>query len=208
MSPTSVTNLLPYILIPVVSALIGWFTNYIAVRMIFRPRKPVRILGLEIVGLIPRRQADLARRIGETIEKELISHRDIESVVRSETFQQDIAAILRRRIDDFISGSLGSGPLISLLLSGETACAIRESLVNEILRMLPGTMDLFFEKIESRLKFSEIVQKRIEGFELSRLEDIICTIASRELHAIEILGGILGFGIGLIQLGILYFTGR
>jgi uncharacterized membrane protein YheB (UPF0754 family) len=200
---TQVLQVVPYALLPLVSALIGWLTNHIAVRMIFRPRKPIRMLGLEIVGLIPKRRADLARKIGDTVEKELISHRDIEEVVRSPRFQKDIAAILRRRIDDFIGKNLGNGPFVSLLLSGETARGIREVLVNEILRMLPGSMDMFFEKIESRVKFSEIVRKRIESFELSRLEGIVYTIAARELRAIEVFGAVLGFVIGLIQLGIL-----
>ena len=69
--------------LPFVSALVGLGTNFLAVRMLFRPRKAFKILGFKIQGLIPRRQAELARKIAQTVEEELISHDDIERALSS-----------------------------------------------------------------------------------------------------------------------------
>lgn len=57
--------------LPFVAALIGWFTNFVAVKMLFRPRKAVRILGIRFQGLVPRRQKELAEKIAETVEKKI-----------------------------------------------------------------------------------------------------------------------------------------
>ena len=65
------SDILLYASFPLIGAIIGWCTNYLAVKMIFRPYKPISFLGLKIHGLIPRRQSDLARSIGETIELKL-----------------------------------------------------------------------------------------------------------------------------------------
>ena len=53
-------------LMPVISALIGWGTNVIAIRMLFWPRKPVPIplTRWELWGLLPKRQAEIASSIG------------------------------------------------------------------------------------------------------------------------------------------------
>jgi uncharacterized membrane protein YheB (UPF0754 family) len=52
---------------PFVGALIGWLTNYLAIKMLFRPRQPRFIFGL-LCRVIPRRQRDLALKIGEVVE--------------------------------------------------------------------------------------------------------------------------------------------
>ena len=46
---------LEWILLPAVGALIGWFTNFVAIRMLFHPRKPVRLFGRVVLqGVLPR----------------------------------------------------------------------------------------------------------------------------------------------------------
>ena len=51
----------PYIILPVTGAVIGWLTNFIAIKFLFLPRK--KILGIQ--GLIPSRKELLAEKIAE-----------------------------------------------------------------------------------------------------------------------------------------------
>jgi uncharacterized membrane protein YheB (UPF0754 family) len=200
------TDLFLYIALPVISAFIGWLTNTIAVRMIFRPRLPIRVLGIEIVGLIPKRRADLARKIGETVEQELISHKDIHEVVSSPAFQSDILDAVMGRVDDFINDNLGLIPMVSLFLDGEAMKGIKARLRQELAGVIPDMIENMFEKVESRLDFKELIRRKIEGFDLARLESIIYHIASRELKAIEIFGAVLGCAVGLVQVAIVACT--
>ncbi|MBD3420119.1 MAG: DUF445 family protein [Chitinivibrionales bacterium] len=190
--------------VPLISGLIGWMTNYIAVKMIFRPRKQINILGMKIIGLIPKRKADLARKIGETVEKELISHKDIQEIMRSPSIHNSMIEVLSSKIDDFFLKIATTNPLIGMFLNGETADQIKEKLVAELEPELPEVMDKLLTHVESKMDFKEIVQDKIEGFDLLKLENIIYGIAKRELKAIEILGGVLGFVIGIIQVGIIF----
>jgi uncharacterized membrane protein YheB (UPF0754 family) len=195
-------------LIPPISALIGWITNYIAVKMIFRPRKPFNILGIKIWGLIPKRKSDLARKIGETVETELISHQDIHKVVNSPEFHEQILISIINAIEKFIEKKLGSNPIISIMLSGEIAGLIKELVKDELRGILPDFMENMFEKVEGKLDFKEIVRKKIEEYDFIKLEQIIYKIASRELRYIEVFGGILGFIIGLAQVGIIIISSK
>jgi uncharacterized membrane protein YheB (UPF0754 family) len=194
--------------IPVVSALIGWLTNRLAVRMIFRPRRPVRVLWFRLVGLIPKRKAELARTIGKTVEKELISHHDIHRVVTSGRFQEEILDTIIVQVEDFIYVNLGSSPLVAMALSGEAAARIKQVVRRELRKVLPGVIEELFEKVESRLDFKEIIRDKIEAFDMSKLESIVYTIAARELKAIEMIGGVLGFIIGLGQVALLVLMQR
>jgi uncharacterized membrane protein YheB (UPF0754 family) len=50
------------ILIPLISAFIGWFTNWIAIKMLFHPKEPKRILGIRFHGIFPKRQGHFAEK--------------------------------------------------------------------------------------------------------------------------------------------------
>ena len=71
-----------YIVTPLIGALIGYCTNYIAVKMLFRPRREKYILGHRIPltpGAVPKGKSRLARAVGEVISTYLVTDKDIES---------------------------------------------------------------------------------------------------------------------------------
>ena len=69
-----------YLLPPVIGAVIGYFTNLIAVKMLFYPRKPVYIFGHQLPltpGAIPKGKARLAKSAGKIVQNELFTREDI-----------------------------------------------------------------------------------------------------------------------------------
>ena len=67
---------LQYLWGPLVGAVIGYFTNYIAVKMLFLPRREIRVFGKRLPftpGIIPRRKKELARSVGRMVESELLT---------------------------------------------------------------------------------------------------------------------------------------
>ncbi len=198
-------HLTAYILIPIISALIGWITNYVAVKMIFHPRRPVRFLGLKIQGLVPRRQSGLAAKIGQTVESKLLTHDDIQGALRSPEVVAEIETVIEDQVDIFIRDKLGSNPMIAMFLQGGMARNVRGMLVDQMKAAIPDITDRIFERAQPMLDLKSIVQRKIEEFDIATLESIIYSIANRELRMIVILGGVLGFVVGLGQVLILWF---
>ncbi len=199
-------NTLLLLIIPSISALIGWITNFIAVKMIFRPRKEISILGLKIQGLMPKRKSDLARKIGETVENELISHADIKNAINTPEVQNEILDTVATAIEKFINEKLAGNPMVSMMLSGGLLDQIKDSFKEEMRTVLPELIDKMFAKMGDQLDLKDIVTKKIEGFDMSKLEEIVYKISAKELKAIEVLGGVLGFVVGLVQVGLIYMT--
>ena len=72
----SALAILPWILPPFLGAIIGYITNRIAIKMLFRPLNPKRVLGIRVPltpGVIPRNRFDLARTIGRMVSEQLLS---------------------------------------------------------------------------------------------------------------------------------------
>jgi uncharacterized membrane protein YheB (UPF0754 family) len=189
--------------IPVISALIGWVTNYIAVKMIFRPRKPYKVLFLKFHGLIPRRQKELAKSIASAIERELISHRDIENAIKRPSTQEKIRELIKNHFDDFVNKKFRTNPLFSMVLNAGEFLSIKDIIYDEVLKSLPSFLEKLVKEIETEIDFKELIEQKILQFDTSKLESLVYEIARNELKLIEILGGVLGFMVGCAQVAIL-----
>jgi uncharacterized membrane protein YheB (UPF0754 family) len=190
--------------IPFISGLIGWFTNYLAVRMIFHPYQPIGFGPFKIQGLIPKRREELAISIGKTVSNHLISHADIANSLKDVPVDESFKQAIDVKIEEFINRKIFSlNLLVSMFVTAEIKTKIKTAIISEMLLMLPELAEKFASGLEARLDMQELVTDRIRSFELEKLEQIILEISSRELKAIEIYGGILGFMIGLIQVGLI-----
>lgn len=194
------------IFIPLIAALIGWITNYIAIRMLFRPRRPVTVAGITLHGLIPKRQKELAENIGETVSKSLVNHDDVTAVLRTPEVQEKISREVEGEIDAFLEKFLSGNPMVAMFLQGEMLQQVKGVLVQQLEARTPHLLEQVIDTLEEKVDFKAIVQRKIEGFDLGELEDLIYRISSKELKTIEVLGAVLGFLVGLLQVALMHLA--
>lgn len=61
----------------IVGSIIGWSTNWAVIQMLFRPRNPLKIFRYKWSGLLIKKKPELARKIGEVVEQELLTKEKI-----------------------------------------------------------------------------------------------------------------------------------
>ena len=82
-----------YILPPLIGAVIGYFTNYIAVKMLFYPHKAVYVFGRRLPftpGAIPKGKARLAKSAGNIVQNELFTREDISGRLLTEEVEKPL----------------------------------------------------------------------------------------------------------------------
>ncbi|MDZ7759388.1 MAG: DUF445 family protein [Desulfovermiculus sp.] len=189
-----------YLVSPLICAFIGWMTNYLAIRMLFHPRQPVNILGWTWQGLFPKRQSELAERLGQLVESELLSHQDIRRVIDDPGFQFRLRTMVEGAVQRFVQGKLTSlHPLLNTLLRGTVADRVSDMIVDEVERFLPDLIEQAASELESQIHIEDIVREKIEGFSPQRLEELLFSMLKKEFWFIEIVGGVLGLGVGSVQ---------
>ncbi|MFP4392126.1 MAG: DUF445 domain-containing protein [Desulfohalobiaceae bacterium] len=198
-------QILKYLAAPFICAFIGWLTNFLAIKMLFRPRQPVRILGYTWQGLMPKRQKELAQKLGELVEQELVNHQDIDQALQDPEFQSRLRHMVDIYVHSFIQNKLCAiHPLLGSLLQGQVLQRIKGLIVHEVEKFIPQMVDHASEELSQRFKFSRIVQEKIEAFPMSKLEALIYSMMRTELRFIVFFGAVLGFGIGALQSVFLY----
>ena len=191
-------NFTTILILTIVGGLIGWITNILAIKLLFRPIKPIKIpiLNIEILGLIPKRKNEIAANIGEVISNELLSIDDILDQAFKNSNGENFNSYIIDKIKNIINEKLNiipmpfrmmASPYIDEILNKEVPSAI-----NEI------SADLL-TKAKENVNIQEIVEEKINELDLEKLEDIINKVAKKELKHIEILGLVLGAIIGVLQ---------
>lgn len=181
----------------IIGGIIGWLTNIIAIKMLFRPIRPVKILTFKIQGLIPKRKAELAVSIGQTVEMELIDFKDIFERIVDEGSSDRIVQLVKRKTSQNIYERLPS--LVPNIIKNAVIQYLEEQIDREAPQMIEDLIHSIYEKASAEVKIGKIIEERINSFDLIKIEEITLRIAKNELKHIEILGGVLGAIIGLFQ---------
>lgn len=87
---------------PAIGAVIGYCTNYIAVKMLFRPLKPVKIGNKTLPftpGIIPKGQGRMARALGQAVGEHLLTKEDFEKMLLSEDIKNAVVDAVLQKIE-------------------------------------------------------------------------------------------------------------
>lgn len=187
-------------LIPVISAFIGWFTNWIAIKMLFHPRLPTKILGITFQGIFPKRQQQFAMKLGKLVSNELLSFDDIEKKISNPQNVEKIMPLLEAHVDTFLKEKLTAQiPMLSMFIGEKTIGQVKGIFMSELQELFPVLMKQYMTTLQKELDLEAIVTDKVGKFSSDKLEEILNQIMSTEFRFVEIIGGVLGFIIGIVQ---------
>ncbi|MGL4980339.1 MAG: DUF445 domain-containing protein [Fusobacteriaceae bacterium] len=195
------------VLIISIGSLIGWVTNYFAIKMLFRPYKEINVFFFKIQGVIPKRRHEIGVKIADTIKNQIISMEDILKSLDKEQLglklEEIVDSILKGRVKEEI---IKKFPMAAMFLSDSIVEKIEEGIKELVLKNREEIIRGLFETLESNVDFEEIIVKNIDGFSLEELEKITFDLAKSEFRHIEIVGAVLGGIIGVLQLVISFIV--
>jgi len=187
-------------ILPIIAAWIGWVTNYLAIKMLFYPHNPKKILGLTFHGVFPKRQAQIAEKLGDLVANELFSIRDISNKIEELSTQPEALDEVGKRIEKTIRGKLiSSFPMLSMFLSDE--------MIEKVTNLFKGELEDFLResarglafKMEESVNVQALVRDKVQTFSSNKIEELLVDFMKQEFRFIEKIGAVLGFLIGVIQ---------
>lgn len=202
MAPTIILILTPFI-----TAAIGWFTNWVAIQMLFRPRKPMRLFFWQWQGLIPRRQKQLAAEAAEIIEREIMQQHMIVHEIRKIELGPYLQKAAHKLVWQRIGPQLKAIPLLGGFINDSTLAKFEVIAASAMKDEAGPLMEKVATQFEASVNLKQLIEDNIAAFDLERLEAIVNEVAKREFRTIEQLGAVLGFLIGCLQLLILLLSG-
>jgi uncharacterized membrane protein YheB (UPF0754 family) len=200
----------PYLLLvltPFITAAIGWLTNWVAIKMLFHPRVPVRIFCWKWQGLIPRRQLQLACESAEIIEREILQQHMILNEIKKINLEPYLEKTAHTLVWERIGPQLRAIPLLGSFINDGILAKFEVIACAEIKNEAGPLIEKVATQFEASVDLKQMIEDNIAAFDLERLESIVNAVAKREFRTIEGLGAVLGFVIGCLQVVLLWATG-
>lgn len=173
------------VVVPVFAgAVIGYVTNWLAIKMLFWPREEKRILGIKVPltpGLFVRRRITFSASIADLVESRFSNADDLYAVVQRAEHQG--------LIDQFLASM---NPLL------------RIAFVGYMKRTSPEEFKSDCEKFAASMRRAKLVSKtirqKIDEMPTMEIESMVLGVVQREFRAITWVGALLGAAIGAVQM--------
>ncbi|HEY6082056.1 MAG TPA: DUF445 family protein, partial [Chitinophagaceae bacterium] len=165
------------------------------------------ILGFKLQGVFPKKQLQIAENLGQVVANELLSFRDIEEKMTNPEKIKGMIPVLEQHIDHFLRYKLSDAmPVLSMFIGEGTINKIKGIFVTELEELFPELIKQYLSSVENELDLQKIVTDKVAAFSSEKLEIILNHILTKEFRFVEVIGTILGFMIGLLQIFFSYLV--
>ena len=195
-----------FLTVPVITALIGWVTNWAAVKMIFHPVTFLGVGPLGWQGILYKQGHKFATNVADMSTKnlvsaeELVKRLDLDEIDRmfAATFDEEVAELCQKGAEILQPGAWERLP--------EHVKTLIVTQVKDRTRQISRELFVEIEKNANELiDLHTLVYQQLSGANVGRLAEFTKQIGHREFKFIEYYGGVFGFLIGLAQIGIYHY---
>ncbi|KYH34152.1 hypothetical protein CLTEP_19290 [Clostridium tepidiprofundi DSM 19306] len=147
-----------FLVAALIGAIIGYVTNWLAIKMLFRPYTEKRFLGIKIPftpGLIPKETPRIAKSVGEAIGKHLLTKETIVDSLCSENMNKQLKMWVKRKVDSIYSSKITIDEKMKQLSSGKLD-GLREHIDTKISDLLIKTI----RKDDIKSKISNFIRNK------------------------------------------------
>ena len=188
-----------YITAPLVGALIGYITNWVAIKMLFRPRTAKYLFGIRLPftpGMIPREKSRIAKSIGLAVGEKLLNKDIIMNTLISPDFHEKFEQLIRKKTDELKENTTSIQAAAQNLLGAEISETIMIKIQNYISHFLKEkikdpdvitkitayiskSIDQYIEKqlsnplIRMALSFNSSIVQSIKDTVISKVSDLL-----------------------------------
>ncbi len=188
----------PWIL-PAAGFFVGYLTNWIAIRLVFAPREPVKIGPLIVQGLFHKRQSEVAEAFGRTVATRVLNADNIVATVMESEGAAHMDRIVERRIGELIS-KYEAHPMAALVLPEEKRPALRAELLERIQAEWPKPGGFFHTFAGESVDLRGELERRMKALDRESYEGVLRPAFQQDEWKLIAAGAILGTIAGVLQL--------
>ncbi|EGQ77173.1 hypothetical protein HMPREF9094_2537, partial [Fusobacterium animalis ATCC 51191] len=141
-----------------ISATIGWITNWVAIKMLFRPHKEINFGLFKIQGLIPKRRAEIGSGIANIIQNELISVKDVISNIDREEFSKRLDSSIDKVLEKNLKAKVKEKfPVLQMFFTDRMAKDVSNTIKDIIMENQEKIFEIFSNYAEENINFEVII---------------------------------------------------
>lgn len=192
-------------IMPVFGGLTGWFSDWLALKMVFRPKRPTRYLGLFTwQGLFLQRRDEVAADYARLIAQRVLTPEAILDALLTGPSSDRLYAMIQREVSDAVDREAGlAQPFVVAAVGTQQFLAIKRAVAAKVIEMLPVTMQHAHGYIAEALDLENLLAEKMRGLTADEFEALLRPAFQQDEWILIAVGAVLGFLVGELQVRIM-----
>jgi uncharacterized membrane protein YheB (UPF0754 family) len=186
---------------PIFGGLTGWFSDWLALKMIFEPREPKRYFGVfRWQGLFLQRRKEVAADYGELIAKEIITPHNVMAAVLRGPLADRLFALVERQVTTALDRQTRlARPLMALTVGSRRYQEMKHSVAEKVMRRMPDTLTYIEDYAEEAMDIRNTLVQKMQELTPEEFEELIRPAFQQDEWILITVGAVLGFAVGELQ---------
>lgn len=191
-------------ILPLGGLVVGYLTNWIAIKIIFEPKNPVKFLGITIQGMFLKRQKEVSAVYSEIIEKKLINSENITDIVLHGSGSEQLLELIELHVNDAIERYVAiAQPYFALGVGSENYFRMKKLAVEQIFNSTDKYLMYAYEYTNQALNVGSDLAERMQNLSPEEFEGVLRPAYQADEWKLIVTGAILGMMAGFAQLHIM-----
>ena len=187
--------------LPLGGLIVGYFTNVLALRMIFSPTNPINIFGIKIQGLFIKRQEEVSRGYAQLVSDNVMTMQNVFYEMFEGEGANKLTNIIAKHAQEGIDKTAGfSSSLIRLTSGTDTYDAIKQVAIRRFVEQAPEQIHLVFGYAKRALAIEETMYTRMNDLPPDEFVDFLRPVFQEDEWKLILTGAVLGMAAGFLQL--------
>jgi uncharacterized membrane protein YheB (UPF0754 family) len=192
--------------LPLFGVLVGYFTNLLALKLIFRPLNPIKIGKLSIQGMFIKRQKEVAREYSKIVASKIITIENIFEYIIRGPGSEKLEKIVQKQIENTIEETAGLlKSLVEITTGSQIFIHIRNIACFRFMQELPMNIRQVFGYAENALDLEHILRHKMTGLTPIEFESFLRPVFKEDETTLIIIGALLGGLAGMLQYFIFFY---
>mgnify|MGYP003557062541 FL=1 len=189
-----------YIFPVLLSCFTGWLVAWIAIKLLFHPRRPVSLPGFKLQGIIPKNQQVIAEQLGKMVSKEFLSFSELKEKVTDPGNLSKLKPEIENHIDIFLREKLkDTFPMLSMFIGDKTINQLKAAFLLELESLFPILMNSYMARLEQDINVEKLVTGKVAGYSITKAEEMLNKSAKKLFMYFQLTGVIIGLLSGLLH---------
>lgn len=187
--------------LPFGGLIVGYLTNFLALRMIFNPTEPKYVLGLKIQGLFIKRQKEVSREYSKIIAENIMTMPNIFQAMFYGSASDRLVEIVEQHVNDSVEDTAGlSSALIRITSGSDSFDHIKEIACQRIVKEIPAHIHLVFDYAKQALDIEYTLNHKMSNLPPDEFVGFLRPVFQEDELKLIMVGAALGMGAGFLQL--------
>ncbi|MEU3622730.1 hypothetical protein BS329_09995 [Amycolatopsis coloradensis] len=188
------------LIMPLFGLFTGWFTDWLALRMIFYPIEERRYFGVRWQGLFLKRRGEVAEAYGALIAQEIITPHNVIEAVLHGPLSDRVLGLIQRQLDEQLGRRVGVGkPLVVFAVGSRRYQDMKLNIAEKIMDKLPETMRYVEDYANDAMDIRNVLVTKMKELSPREFEGLLRPAFQQDEWLLIATGAALGFAVGEAQ---------